>query len=276
MAGMSLLVPVATWLIVTFGWRATFVVIAAALLVVMLPLSLWVVRDSPEALGLAPDGEAAPVASAGSAAGERTSVGQAVQTLPFWQLATSLSTCGFTMALLSAHGLPMLTDHGYQPMFASWAVAVLGGSSVAFALVLGTMADRFGGRPVLAWIYGGRAIAILALFMLREHPVALLVVAALSGATMGGTFAMTSALTAGIFGRYSVGSVFGLMFLVHQVGAALGSWMGGVVFEMTGGYGAIFAISSAALMLAALSVLVVDDRPRGAPTPLLTPARAGH
>jgi MFS family permease len=275
MAGMSLLVPIATWLILTFGWRTTYVVIAATLLAVMLPLALWVVRDSPETMGLAPDGDAAASAGAGAPAAERTSVGRAVQTRPFWQLAISLSTCGFTMALLSAHGLPMLTDHGYHPMFASWTLGVLGTSSMVCSLLMGTAADRFGCRPVLAWIYGGRAVAIVGLFLIRDHPAALLVVAALSGATMGGTFAMTSALTAGIFGRYSVGSVFGLMFLVHQAGAALGSWLGGLAFEVTGGYGAVFGVSSVVLVLASLGVMVLDDRPReGAIVPVLTPARA--
>src|SRR5436309_15018623 len=48
MTGMSLLVPAVTWLIITTGWRMTYVVIAGAMLVVLLPLCLWVLRDSPE------------------------------------------------------------------------------------------------------------------------------------------------------------------------------------------------------------------------------------
>jgi MFS family permease len=258
MAGMSLLVPVAMWLILTLGWRLTYAVIAAALLVLLLPLGLWVIRESPEAMGLAPDG--GPPAPPSGRPGERTPVSAAVQTVPFWQLAGALSTCGFTMSLLSAHGVPMLTDHGYSPMLASWAMALLGGTSVGFALGLGALGDRLGCRPVLAWIYGGRALLLIGLFAVRDDPLALLAVAAAGGATMGGVFAMTSALTATIFGRYSVGSVFGTMFLAHQTGAALGSWLGGHLFETTGGYGAAFAVGSAVLALAALVSLTIDER----------------
>src|SRR2546427_946240 len=123
MTGMSLLVPAVTWLILTAGWRAAYVVIAAAVLVLVVPLCLWVVRDSPESIGLTADG-APPAPGAQSGLVERVRGGEAVQTLAFWQLAGSFFTCGFSMSLLSAHGVPMLTDHGYTPMFASWALGV--------------------------------------------------------------------------------------------------------------------------------------------------------
>jgi predicted MFS family arabinose efflux permease len=79
---------------------------------------------------------------------------------------------------------------------------------------------------------------------------------------------MTSALTASLFGRHSVGSVFGTMFLAHQTGAALGSWLGGALFEATGGYGAAFAVGSTILALAAVVSLTIDERvPRLRPAP---------
>jgi MFS family permease len=262
MSGMSLLVPIVMWLILAVGWRAAYGVIGAAVLVLMLPLAIWVVRDAPEAVGLAPDGGAATAPVNPTA--ERTEVSRAVQSLAFWQLGGALATCGFSMSLLSTHGVPMLTDHGYSAMLASWALGVLGASSVGFSVLLGATADRFGCRPVLAWIYGGRALAFAGLYLVRDDPTALLVVAALSGATMGGTFAMTSALTATIFGRYSVGTVFGTMFLVHQTGSALGAWLGGLFFERTGGYGPAFALGGAVLVAASIVSLLIDDRPRTA------------
>src|SRR5207253_9414543 len=109
MTGMSLLVPAVTWLIITTGWRTTYMLIAAGILVVVLPLCLWVVRDSPESMGLTADGTI-PTAGAGEIAIERESAGEARQTVAFWQLAASFFTCGFSMSLLSAHGIPMLTD----------------------------------------------------------------------------------------------------------------------------------------------------------------------
>jgi MFS family permease len=164
------------------------------------------------------------------------------------------------MSLLSAHGVPMLTDHGYAPMLASWAIGVLGFSSMIFAMVLGVIADRFGRRPVLAWLYSTRAILFALLFLVRDRPVALLAIVAIGGVTMAGTLAMGSALTADIFGRFSVGTVFGAIFLVHQVGSASGTWLAGYLFETTGGYGAAFTAACVFLLVAAVVSLTIDER----------------
>jgi MFS family permease len=261
MTGMSLLVPAVTWLILNTGWRITYVLIAAGIVVLVLPLCLLVVRDSPESMGLSPDGVRA---KSGAAAGrhERVAAGEALQTLAFWQLAGSFFTCGFSMALLSAHGVPMLTDHGYTPMFASWALGVLGGSSIGFTVMLGALSDRFGRRPVLASIYAGRIAIFAGFFLIRDNPTAILAVAVLGGITMAGTGSMTSALTADIYGRFSVSSVFGLIFLVHQTGSALGSWLAGALFETTGGYGAAFALACVFLAGAAVVALNIDKGAR--------------
>jgi MFS family permease len=261
MTGMSLLVPAITWLILTRGWRMTYVVIGAIILVIVMPLCLWVFRDSPESIGLMADG--APVKPGATAAPvERVTGREALQTLAFWQLACSFFTCGFSMSLLSAHGIPMLTDHGYSPMFASWAMGVLGGSSIGFTVMLGALSDRFGRRPVLASIYAGRVLIFAGFFLIRDNPIAILAVAVLGGITMAGTGSMTSALTADIYGRFSVSSVFGLIFLVHQTGSALGSSLAGILFETTGGYGAAYAAACALLIGASILALNIDKGAR--------------
>jgi MFS family permease len=274
MAGMSLLVPAAMWLILAFGWRTAYAVIGGASAVVLLPLSLWVVRESPEAMGLTPDGLPSVPDRTGPASQERTEVGEALRTAPFWQLAGGMFTCGFSMSLLSAHGVPMLTDHGYHAMLASSAMGVLGASSFAGAMGLGVLADRFGRRPVLAWLYGTRALLFVAMFLVHDNPLALVAIAALGGTSMSGSLAMTSALTADIFGRVSVGSVFGTIFVVHQGGAALGSWLGGLLFELTGGYGAAFTVASLQLVVAAVVSLTIDEAVRCLPR--LRPVTGGR
>src|SRR5499426_2950932 len=88
MTGMSLLVPAVTWLILTAGWRTTYVLIAGGFLALVRPLCLWVDRDSPESMGLGADG-APPEPSASSASKQRVTATAAMQTLAFWQLAGS-------------------------------------------------------------------------------------------------------------------------------------------------------------------------------------------
>ncbi|MBI1961754.1 MAG: MFS transporter [Candidatus Rokubacteria bacterium] len=274
MAGMSLLVPAAMWLILRVGWRATYVVFGVAVFVLVLPLVLWIVRESPEAMGLAPDGAAPATGTVLSVSAESTDVAVAVQTPSFWQLAGGLFSCGFSMSLISAHGVPMLTDHGYTPMVASWALGILGGTSIGFAVVAGLLADRLGRRPILAWLYGARAVLFAALFLVRDQPPVLFGVAVLGGAAMSGSLAMSSALSADIFGRFSVGSVFGTIFFVHQVGATLGSSLAGVLFEATGGYGAAFAVASTFLAGACLLSLTIDEHRR--PLPRFAPVAGGR
>jgi MFS family permease len=261
MTGMSLLVPVVAWLIVTFDWRTAYLVLAAVALVGMLPLCLFVVRDSPESLGMRPDGDA-PRADAPAPPVTRTPASTALRTVAFWQLGGSFFTCGFSMALVSAHGVPMLTDHGYTPIFASWVIGVLGASSIVFTMTLGALSDRFGARPVLAAIYAGRAVIFAGLFLIRDNPAAMIGVAIVGGITLAGSMSMTSVLTADIYGRYSVGTILGVIFLVHQTGAALGSWLAGALFEATGGYGAMFAIACILLAAAGFVSWHVDREPR--------------
>jgi MFS family permease len=258
MTGMSLLVPLVTWLILTGGWRTAYVAMAGLVLVAILPVALWVIRESPEQMGLTPDGAPLDAKTAGAASRERVAATTAMQTLAFWQLAGSFFTCGFSMSLLSAHGIPMLTDHGYTPMFASWAFGVLGGSAIGCTVLLGTLSDRFGRRPVLAGIYAGRVLIFSGFFLIRDNPAAIIMVAVLGGITMAGTGSMTSALTADIWGRFSVSPVLGVIFLVHQTGAAIGSSLAGALFEATGGYGAAFAVACVFLATASVVALRID------------------
>jgi predicted MFS family arabinose efflux permease len=84
---------------------------------------------------------------------------------------------------------------------------------------------------------------------------------------------MTSALTGDIFGRFSVGSIFGLIFLAHQVGAALGSWLAGFLFDVTGGYGAAFGVAATLLLIAAILSLSIDVAARPARRAVAVPPR---
>src|SRR5262245_5150840 len=265
MTGMSLMVPVVAWMISTIGWRMSYVAIGLFVLICMVPLCWFVVRDSPESMGMGTDGDPVHPAHATRAALERTPIGEAARTVAFWQLSLTFCACGFSMSLLSAHGVPMLTDHGYTPIFASWAFGILGGSSILFTMMLGAASDRLGRRPVLSAIYAGRALVFAGFFLIRDNPTAILAVAVFGGITLAGTMSMTSALTADIYGRHSVAGILGFIFLVHQTGAAMGSWLAGVLFDATGGYGAAFAMADGVLIGAALLSLRIDNGARTVP-----------
>ena len=273
MTGMSLLVPAMAWMIVTVGWRMAYVAIGCFVLVCMVPLCLFVVRDSPESMGLGPDGDPIPGGHAAAALHTRTPVGEAVRTLAFWQLAGTFMTCGFSMSLISAHGVPMLTDHGYTPIFASWALGTRrlehphhhdAGRGLRPLRPAARARRHLRGAPSSSPASSSSATI----------PWSILAVALIGGIAIAGTMSMTSALTADIYGRHSVGGILGVIFLSHQVGAGTGSWLAGALFDSTGGYGAAFALAGTVLVAASVMSLHIDDGSRSAPW-FPRPARAG-
>ena len=276
MAGLSFLVPITMWCILTFGWRASYVILGVGSLLITLPLSLWILRDDPADVGLHPDGVAPePLAVGMAPALERTTVAAALQVPAFWQLAGGLFNCGFSMSLLSAHGVPMLTDHGFHAMTASSAMGFLGLTSIGGGMALGVISDRWGRKPVLASVYLLRAGAFSLLFLVQD-PVTLMIVAAIGGLGLSGSLAMASAMTADIFGRFSVGSIFGLIFLSHQVGAALGSWLAGFLFDLTGGYGMAFGAACALLLVGAGLAATIQESGRPVATLQAQPVAGGQ
>jgi predicted MFS family arabinose efflux permease len=137
-----------------------------------------------------------------------------------------------------------------------------GMSSIAAGMLIGVLSDRRGrNKPMLAFVYLLRVAAFTLIFVTRD-PAILMVVAAIGGRSLTGSFAMASALTADIFGRFSVGSIFGLVFLLHQVGAALGSWLAGFFYDVSGGYGFAFAIACGLLLVGAGLSLTIDVNER--------------
>ena len=202
MAGMALVVPVAMWCILRYGWRATFVILGVGSLAIMLPLTLWVLRDGPESMGLEPDGDAAPaVRQPPDRSIERTAIGEALR----GAVLLAPERGALQLRLLDEPALrarcPCSPHHGFHPMTASSAIGFLGLTAIGGGLLLGLISDRWGRTPVLASVYVLRLFAFGMLFFVRD-PVLLLVVAAIGGVGMSGSLAMTSALTGDIFGRY--------------------------------------------------------------------------
>ncbi len=176
------------------------------------------------------------------------------------------------MSLLSAHGVPMLTDHGFHPMAASSAIGFLGMTAIGGGIMLGLISDRWGRKPVLAAVYLLRIVAFSMLFLVRD-PFLLLVVAAIGGVGMSGSLAMTSALTGDIFGRYSVGSHLRPDLPVAPGGLGPRVLAGRFLFDATGGYGAAFGVAGSLLLIAAILSLSINEHARPACRTVPMPSR---
>ncbi len=262
-AGQILLIPVASYVVIAYGWRTAMWVLGATALVVVLPLVVGLVRDGTLAAGttkrVRPDGMATR---------------DAVRTLPFWLLAGTFFVCGYTSTgLVLTHFIPDCVDRGFSPQTASWALAVMGGLNVVGTLGAGWVCDRFGRTVPLALFYLFRGITLIALIFVHE-PIGLFLFAATFGLNYIATVPPTSALMTRIFGGRSAGELYGWIFVSHQVGAALGAWVGGVVYQTFGSYTFAYESAAALAFVSAIMAFTIRDEARFTRTPVVQPAGA--
>jgi MFS family permease len=278
-AGQLVIIPLAVWLTVSFGWRQSFVYLGILLFVVALPLTM-VLRDDPAQKGLRPfgaDGATSSPVAATAAAEARTSVTDAMQVPAFWLLAGTFFVCGYTSnGLVLTHLVPHAAEHGFSEIHAAQALGVMGAMNILGTVASGWICDRFGRKGPLAFYYGVRGLSLLFLLYVWNVP-SLHLFAAIFGLNYISTVPPTTTLTANIFGRYSVGALSGWIYFAHQCGAALGAAVGGWIFQATGSYSWAFISAALLAFLAvplALAIMEAPVRPTPSPAPAGLPATA--
>ena len=278
-AGQLVVIPLATVLTLWFGWRMSFLWQGVGLLVLVLPIAVWLIGNDPAERGLRPYGATGPAVTVAQAAAaqkaQRVSVLDALGVPQFWLLMTTFFVCGYTSnGMVLTHFMPHALEHNFSELQASTALGVMGAMNVLGTVGSGWICDRFGRRGPLAFYYFMRGLSLLFLLYVWNAP-SLHLWAAIFGLNYISTVPPTTALTANIFGRYSVGELSGWIFFSHQVGAALGAAIAGWIYEWTGAY--TLAFVSAALMgfLATGLALAIREepitsRPMGSPAPAIS------
>jgi predicted MFS family arabinose efflux permease len=252
--GQLLIVPIATVIVIHWGWRAAYYSVSAAMFLLVLPLVVCFVRDSPthtaRRLARRANGETE----------ERVSIKQALRTLSYWQLSFGMFTCGFTMSFASVHMIPYLTDmpeHSEHMMqtTASLALSVVGGCSIVGAIVLGLLADRKGRREILALTYFLRGMAFLLLLLVGSWIPGIFMAAVVLGISWTSTTPLGAAIAADIYGRASIGTIFGFIYTAMNLGSATGAWLAGLDRDNFGNYHAslianvIMGVTAAAITM---------------------------
>jgi predicted MFS family arabinose efflux permease len=123
------------------------------------------------------------------------------------------------------------------------------------------MGGRHSKKNNLAALYLIRAVVITGLLLFPVTEVTILVFAAAMGFLWLGTVPLTSALVGQMFGMRYLSTLFGIVFLSHQVGAFLGVWLGGWIYDRTGSYDTVWYIAIALGLVAALLHWPIDERP---------------
>src|ERR687891_613111 len=264
-AGQLIVIPLATALTLWFGWRSSFLWLGVGLLVLVVPVGAWLVRNTPEERGARPLGATGPAQSTAQIAAAwqagRVSVTEAAQTAPFWLLMATFFVCGYTSnGMVLTHFMPHALEHNFSAMEASAALGVMGAMNMVGTVGSGWLCDRFGRRGPLATYYFVRGVSLLFLLYVWDVP-SLHVWAALFGLNYISTVPPTTTLTANIYGRFSVGELSGWIFFSHQVGAALGAALAGWIYEWAGSYSPAFVSAALMAFVATGLALMIREEP---------------
>ncbi len=252
MAGIAVMTPVLALSNQWFRWQTTLIGYATVFAVVTVPSALFIMRDeAPPNADLLPEQISAQDAAAATAnPRESLRFSAAIRTSPFLKIAFGLFTCGFSMNLLGAHGVPMLMDHGFDAMTSSVGIGIIGLVAILGTLILGRLSDRMPRKNILAAIYFIRGLGFFALLLVATHW-ELYMASAVGGIVWAGSIATSSALLADIYGVRLVGVLYGTAYLVHQIAGMISTWLGGWGFEHFGTHWIAFGSAGALLLLGA-------------------------
>jgi MFS family permease len=249
--GQFLFSPLAVAFIGEFGWQHTLVIFGAMVLLIM-PLSFALA--SPRG------------AAAASAAGApQQSVTQALTEAfghgSYVLLVLGFFTCGFQIFFIAVHLPAYLIDRGLPAEIGGWTLGVIGLFNIIGAIGAGWLSAWMPKRYILSFIYFARAVAILVCIMLPPSAVVTLIFGAVLGLLWLSTVPPTSGLVAVMFGTRWLAMLFGFAFFSHQVGGFLGVWLGGVLFERTGSYDAVWWLAILFGLLSAAINLPIVEKP---------------
>jgi MFS family permease len=269
--GFLVLVQLITQATVTFGWQTTAAAMGAFFLVVSAPIMLIVIRNKPEDLGQLPDGAKAAAGGPGPVVPTFTSLRQAAGKRDFWLLVTGYVSCGFVITMVQFHLIPLTRGLGYSPSEASWSLGIIGLANAAAAVPLGWVADRLGRKNLLAGVYAVRVLAFVYLATVTDLA-GVYVFAAVFGLTWLNTIPPTSGLTADLYGRFSVGLLFGFISMGHEFGGAFATQLAGQVFTATGSYAIALYAGAGLSLVAAIASFLIREPARPPRVPAAQPA----
>lgn len=234
--GPLVLGPLVQWAIDQRGW-VTALLAMAALSLVALPLAL-AFRRRPEVSALHAPKAAVPVR-------------EALREWRFWRVAASFGVCGFHVGFLSVHMPGVIERCGLPASLSGTWIALAGAANIAGSIVVGLALKRYPAGGLLAGLYVMRAAGIAALLMLPATPLVMLGFGLLMGFSHMGTLPPTAQLIAHQHGVERLGTLFGVVMLVHQVGSFAGIGLGGWSAEKTGSDQLLWCIDIALALFAA-------------------------
>lgn len=237
--GMLLMPLVTNWLISSYGWRTSYIIIGGVLLVFLVVASQFLRRD-PSKIGLLPDGDKRTNISKFSPEEGGVSLQKAVQTRQFWMLCVMWLSFGFCLQTVMIHSAPYAVDIGASPSTAASILSIIGGVSIAGRFIMGGASDKIGNKRAYIICFSCLTIAFISILIIHESWVLYLFAVAYAFGH-GGLWSLLSPIIAELFGIASHGAIFGLVYFVSTIGGTIGPILAGYIFDITGGYQIVFS-----------------------------------
>lgn len=234
-----------------FGWRPTMLVLGVAILMAIFPITVLLIGRS----------QATPATTHEPLPSFLETCRLAFRSRGFVFLFAAYFFCGVTtLGLVHTHVVAYGQDRGLTPVAAAGVLGLIGLFDVVGLVLSGRIADRWGGRRPLIGAFMLRALALLWLAT-ADSGTELALFAVLFGLTDMATIPASAAAASEMFGPRMLGALVGLLVVSHQAGAALGSYLAGVGYELLGGYPPVILASVGVALSAAILCFAMDTRP---------------
>jgi predicted MFS family arabinose efflux permease len=257
----SLTAPVvATFLIQHWGWRAAYLTLAAVMFTITFPTLLAFFYDADDQRKKAATEQTAPRAISGLTTRE------VLRSAPFWIIAASAILGGGATMSIHAHLIPLLHDHGLDPMYAATGMSLVGIGAVAGRLGGGYLLDRISAATVAALTFGPPVIGCVVLVTVPASTGMLLTISAVFGLAAGVEFSLLPFITARYFGLRSYGTIYGIINGAFSVGGSSVPPFLGYLYGRQGNYNGGLMIMALFFFLAA-GVLQLLRPPAALTTP---------
>ncbi len=243
--GQFALVPLAQKLLTVFGARESLYMLAvlALLMVVLAPL----LRMPPSA----------PLSAKQQSGG---ALGCALNVRSYVLLTVGFFVCGFQVVFVATHLPNYAADNNISSSAAAWALSMVGLFNIIGTLTCGWLGDRFAKKNVLVIFYLLRSVVIALFLIVPLTATSLIVFGALIGLLWLGTVPLTSGLISVFFGVRHLSMLYGVTFLMHQVGSFMGAWLGGWLYGIYQNYDIMWGLSIFLGIVAALLHAPIVER----------------
>lgn len=245
--GQFLMIPVTQSAISAWGWVTGYLMLAV--------LAATIVPASRAIAGI----KVAAAERRDQTLGE--ALGEAFRLPSFWLLMLGFFVCGFQLNFISTHMPAYLVDNGLPPSLGAAVLATIGVANIVGTYVFGRIGERHPKKTILGGLYFARGVLVLGLLMLPLTPVTVILYAAGMGLTWLSTIPLTGGLVATLFGPQYMATLYGIVFMSHQLGGSCGAWIGGRVYDLTGSYDMMWWASAGLCFLAAAIHFAIVERP---------------